>query len=82
MTTEIERGDLIRMHNPFYAGVVIDEAVHKLGPVWIIADPDGSRVVRDEDSAPDGDGIRLGTELADRVLAQGGAEILAALQAE
>ena len=32
----IEPGDLIKSRNPFYAGIVIGEAIHKLGAVWIV----------------------------------------------
>jgi len=31
-------GDLIKQRNPFYAGVVIGEATHKLGAAWIVDD--------------------------------------------
>jgi len=80
-TVDAERAFLARVGGscvtPLAAYATLHEGMLTLRA--LIADPDGSRVVRDEDSAPDGDGIRLGTELADRVLAQGGAEILAAL---
>lgn len=45
----------------------------------LIAKPDGSRVVRGEASGAATDGIQLGTSLAERLLSQGGAEILRGL---
>ncbi|MGB4598522.1 MAG: hydroxymethylbilane synthase [Trichlorobacter sp.] len=48
----------------------------RLTLVGLIASVDGSQIVRDTISGPDGDAIRLGTELADRLLAAGGRQIL------
>ena len=42
----------------------------------LIAEPDGSRVVRGENRGPSEEAGRLGTELAERLLDEGGAEIL------
>lgn len=47
----------------------------------LIAQPDGKRVVRGERSGPVAAGPQLGTELADDLLARGGAEILRELEA-
>lgn len=47
----------------------------------LIAEPDGTRVIRGQRDGRASDGVRLGTELAEALLAQGGAEILRALGA-
>jgi hydroxymethylbilane synthase len=47
----------------------------------VIAAPDGSRIVRGEAQGPETDPERIGSDLAQRLLARGGAEILAALEA-
>lgn len=48
----------------------------------MIAEPDGSRVVRGETTGPAGDGKRIGAELASRVLDEGGADILRRLRSK
>ena len=45
----------------------------------LIAEPDGSRVIRGESSGPPEEGNSLGIGLAQVLLDQGGAEILGAL---
>jgi hydroxymethylbilane synthase len=45
----------------------------------LIAKPDGSRVIRGETSGPATEGTKLGADLAERLLSQGGAEILRGL---
>lgn len=45
----------------------------------LIAQPDGSRVVRGEAAGPPGEGKRLGGDLAEGLLSRGGAEILRSL---
>lgn len=47
----IETGDWIKTLNPFYAGVVVGEAVHKLGTVWIVDDGSGKRSMIFKDEA-------------------------------
>jgi hydroxymethylbilane synthase len=42
----------------------------------LVGAPDGSQIVRESASAPVADGDRLGTELAERLLARGAAELL------
>jgi hydroxymethylbilane synthase len=46
----------------------------------LIASPDGGRIVRGETAGSPEDAARLGTALADRLLGDGGAEILRALE--
>jgi len=47
----------------------------------LIAEPDGTRVIRGRREGRTSEGARLGTELAQALLAEGGAEILRALEA-
>ncbi len=47
----IEVGDCIKTYNPFFAGWVIGEAVHKLGEVWIIDAGEGKRSMIFKDDA-------------------------------
>jgi hydroxymethylbilane synthase len=48
----------------------------------LIADPDGTRVLRGEHSGAAAEAAALGTRLADELLGRGGAEILRALEAQ
>ena len=48
----------------------------------LIADPDGTRVLRGEHTGSAVEAAALGTELADELLGRGGAEILRALVAQ
>jgi hydroxymethylbilane synthase len=76
--TQAERAFLRRLEGgcqvPIGAyGEVRGEQLHLRG---LVAALDGSRLVRDEVHGPAGSGDELGTELAERVLAAGGAQIL------
>ena len=48
----------------------------------LIADPDGTRVLRGERMGTVGEATALGTALADELLERGGADILRALDAQ
>jgi hydroxymethylbilane synthase len=82
LAVEAERAFLLRVGGscvtPLAAHAVLDgETVKMRG---LIAQPDGTRVVRGECSGPAEARERLGTSLADELLARGGAEILRALE--
>ena len=62
---------------PVAGHAVIDDGQIRLSAM--VGAPDGSRVVRGEISGPIADGAVLGTQLAERLLAQGAREILGAL---
>jgi len=48
----------------------------------LVAEPDGSRLLRERISGDAGDGVALGAELAERVLAAGGGPLLERLRAD
>ena len=60
-------------------GCVAHQRGHEVVAVGLIASPDGRRCVRALTGGPPEDADALGIELAERLLASGGAEILAAL---
>jgi hydroxymethylbilane synthase len=78
-----ERAFLLRVggscHTPLAAYATVDAGVITLRA--LIADPDGSRVVRGTHSGATTAATALGTGLADELLGRGGAEILRALEA-
>jgi hydroxymethylbilane synthase len=63
--------------SPLAAHATIDD--HRLTLRALIAQPDGSRVLRGEVAGAADDGLRLGRELAERLLHDGGAELLRTL---
>jgi len=63
--------------SPLAAHATIDD--RRLTLRALIAQPDGSRVLRGEVAGAASDGLRLGRELAERLLRDGGAELLRTL---
>lgn len=82
IAADAERGFLARVSGncvtPLAALAHVDAERVRMNAV--IADPSGERVLRDEISGPSADAADLGVELAVRMLAAGGAEILDSLE--
>jgi hydroxymethylbilane synthase len=81
MAVEAERAFLARVGGscvtPLAAHATLERGLLTLRA--LIAKPDGSRVVRGEASGPASEGGQIGSGLAERLLSQGGAEILRGL---